>query len=141
MKLPRDPIRLAKLIDDIATVRLTTAYRVRTLLDNSVRRLYAAIVAASPTSFYSRARVVFLAALLLVPVVLSGHTHVGRITHPCSICTVTHHAPIVRAPALPALAAGTAYLAFVAPYRPAGGRVEQARQTGRAPPLGLLTVA
>jgi hypothetical protein len=98
-------------------------------------------VAASPTSFYRRARVVFLAALLLVPVVLSGHTHVGRITHPCSICTITHHAPIVRAPALPVLAAEAACPAFVAPYRPAGGRAEQAPHTGRAPPLGSLTVA
>jgi len=98
-------------------------------------------MAVSSSSLRHRARVVFLAALLLVPVVLSGHTHVGPITHPCSICTITHHAPIVSTPALPALAAGAAYVAFAPPYRSAGGRVDQAPRTGRAPPFILLTVA
>jgi len=86
------------------------------------------------------ASILLLAALLLVPVALSGHTHVGQSTHPCSICAVTHHAPIASSPAPPdvvqalvgVLAAPGSILAPV--------RTDQAPHAGRAPPAFLLTV-
>ena len=81
-----------------------------------------------------------LAALLLVPVFLSGHIHVGPSPHPCSVCAVTHHAPIAGNAALPALRAQ--FACFVATPRPAPAyaRIHQARRTGRAPPSSSFTV-
>jgi hypothetical protein len=43
---------------------------------------------------------VVFALLLLVPVVASAHRHVGHATAPCAACAVTHHTPLVSAPAV-----------------------------------------
>ncbi len=90
--------------------------------------------------FRHRASVLLLAALLFVPLALSGHSHARESTHPCSICAVTHHAPIVGTPALPVLTAELARPLLVAPHACAGTRLDQAPRTGRAPPFGLLAV-
>jgi hypothetical protein len=91
--------------------------------------------------FRHRASVLLLAALLLVPVALSGHNHVGQRTHPCSVCAVTHHAPIVNTPALPAFTAQFASLVSVARSTPAPARTDQSPPTGRAPPSFLTLSA
>src|SRR5882724_9978544 len=88
--------------------------------------------------FRHRASVLLLAALLLVPVALSGHSHARESTHPCSICAVTHHAPIVSAPALQVFTAELARPLIITPRASAGTRLDQAPRTGRAPPFGLL---
>jgi hypothetical protein len=90
--------------------------------------------------FRRRANVVLLAALLLVPIALSGHTHATQSTHPCSVCAVTHHAPIVSTPALPVFAEQAARPLFVATAMPVGARIDHAPRTGRAPPFGLLSL-
>jgi len=90
--------------------------------------------------FRRRASVLLLAALLLVPVVLSGHSHARESTHPCSICAVTHHAPIVSTPALQVFTTELARPLIIAPRVSAGTRLEQAPRTGRAPPLRSLAV-
>jgi hypothetical protein len=86
------------------------------------------------------ASVLLLAALLLVPVALSGHTHVGQATHPCSICAVTHHAPIIGSAAPPDL--GHVLLGVLATpdgtFAPV--RTDLAPHAGRAPPVLLHTV-
>ena len=80
------------------------------------------------SSFDPRKRMLVLAALLMAPLGLGG----------CSAQLAD--LPIVGTPASPALAPGVACVAFVPPSRPAGGRVQQAPRTGRAPPRVLLTV-
>ena len=91
-------------------------------------------MAAVQQGFRRRISVVFLAALLLVPVALSGHTHSGQPLHPCSVCALTHHAPIVVTPVVTLFS--TPFTAHVAtlPCLLAGGRLAQAPRTGRAPP-------
>src|SRR5689334_9846716 len=98
------------------------------------------LMRASQHRLRRRASVLMLAALLLVPIALSGHTHSGPVTHPCSVCAVTHHAPIVSTPALPTLVAALARQLVVAPPTSVGQRVDLAPRTGRAPPPGLLVV-
>jgi hypothetical protein len=84
--------------------------------------------------FRHRASVLLLASLLLVPIALSGHNHVGQRTHPCSVCAVTQHAPIVSTPALPAFTAQFASLVSAPRSAPAPARTDQSPPTGRAPP-------
>lgn len=86
------------------------------------------------------ASVLFLAALLLVPVALSGHTHVGQSTHPCSICSVTHHAPIVGSPAPPELGHTLVALLVAPGVALAPVRTDLAVHAGRAPPVLPRTV-
>src|SRR5437762_3346532 len=80
--------------------------------------------------FRARASVVLLAALLLVPVALSGHKHVGQRTHPCSICAVTQHAPIASTPALPQSASLLASLSSTPPAALASARTDQPPRAG-----------
>jgi hypothetical protein len=91
--------------------------------------------------FRHRASVLLLASLLLVPVALSGHNHVGQSTHPCSICAVTHHAPIVHTPTPPAFTARFTSLVSVPRPAPAPARTDQSPPTGRAPPSFLTLSA
>jgi hypothetical protein len=85
--------------------------------------------------------VLLLVALLLVPVALSGHAHAGPVTHPCSICAVTHHAPIVNTPAMPPLATQVVVRLWTPPSAPARVSLDRAPRTGRAPPLAVTVVA
>jgi hypothetical protein len=94
-------------------------------------------MAALQHRFRHRASVLLLASLLLVPVALSGHHHLGQSTHPCSICAVTHHAPIVSTPALRVFTAQfTGRVSALRPA-PAPARSDQSTPTGRAPPSVL----
>ncbi len=86
------------------------------------------------------AAILLLAALLLVPVALSGHTHVGQGAHPCSICAVTHHAPIVNTPAPPDLVRPFVGLLSAPGVALAPVRSDQTPHAGRAPPAPLVTV-
>ena len=86
------------------------------------------------------ASVLLLAALMLVPVALSGHTHVGQATHPCSICAITHHAPLVVSPAPPDVAEAPVALLAAPDATLAPVRIDQAPHAGRAPPATLLSV-
>ena len=81
--------------------------------------------------------VLVLAALLFVPIALSGHTHVGQSAHPCSICAVTHHAPIIVAAAPPDF--GHVLLGVLAApgARIASARTDLVPHAGRAPPVLL----
>jgi hypothetical protein len=87
-----------------------------------------------------RASVLLLAALLLVPIALSGHNHVSEGTRPCSICAVTHHAPAVSAPAAPQFASRFTVLLPAMRTTLAPSRTDQAPRAGRAPPADLVTV-
>ena len=75
-----------------------------------------------------------LALLLLVPVVASGHRHTGGSTAPCAACAVTHHTPVVSAPAvaLPTAARMVVGVELAAATAPAAPSVRHA--TGRGPP-------
>jgi hypothetical protein len=86
------------------------------------------------------ASVLLLVALLLVPVALSGHTHVGQSTHPCSICALTHHAPILGSVAPPDLGHALVVVLAAAGAALAPVRTDVAVHAGRGPPLTLLTV-
>ena len=77
----------------------------------------------------------FLAALLLLPLLESGHNHVDRdLAKPCAICVVTHHSPVTTAPVIvtvaPVALAAVAIFATVA--SPVLGH--HSPQSGRAPP-------
>jgi len=95
---------------------------------------------SSQQRYRYRVRVLLLAALLLVPIALSGHTHLGPGTHPCSLCAVAHHAPIVRTTAPLVFAATFSGLVRTPRTAPARTRTDQAPPTGRAPPSNSRTV-
>ena len=84
--------------------------------------------------------VLVLVALLLVPVALSGHWHTGSAPHPCSVCAVAHHTPIVAPPVAPTFITQFACVLSVPPAPARIARVDRAPRTGRAPPSPLLTV-
>jgi hypothetical protein len=80
----------------------------------------------------------FFAALVLVPLLESGHTHAnGDLAKPCAVCVMAHHSPAAQAQIV--LAAALTHLAplaistVVAP--PA--RCDHSPQSGRAPPFAL----
>ena len=84
------------------------------------------------------ASVFFLAALLLVPVLESGHSHVnGDLAKPCATCVVTHHSPVASAAIV--AAAAPVMLAAVAIFTTASSPVfrHHSPQSGRAPPLSF----
>jgi hypothetical protein len=79
--------------------------------------------------------VVFLAALVLVPLVESGHSHGDRdATRPCAVCVVAHHAPA----ATTSIAVQTVALAAAAPavrsIVTVPAPVDRSPHSGRAPP-------
>jgi hypothetical protein len=87
-------------------------------------------------SINRRASVLMLALLLLVPVALSGHGHAGRQTtsDPCAACAVAHHAPVLHAAPLPALAIAFSCFVTLAASVVAPPRNDVAPHAGRAPP-------
>jgi len=83
--------------------------------------------------------VLFLAALLLVPLAARAHTHSnGRTSGTCATCIAAHHAPSVASTALAALPIlGAAPARFDAP--PAVTEPQRrSPRTGRAPPPSAL---
>jgi hypothetical protein len=79
-----------------------------------------------------------LAALLLVPVLASGHHHAAHPAVPCATCAVTQHTPVVSAPAVATPSAAPVVVALV-PVA-VSAPVEPARRRGisRGPPAPLL---
>ena len=78
---------------------------------------------------------VFFTAMLLVPLLESGHNHVDRdLAKPCATCVATHHSPALQAPVVSleaplALAAVAISTTFASPIRG-----HHSPQSGRAPP-------
>lgn len=84
---------------------------------------------------------VFFAALLLIPLLESGHSHADRdLAKPCTICVVAHHAPAAASPvvamAMPVGRATHAVVALVA----APASSDHSPISGRAPPRLLSVV-
>jgi hypothetical protein len=82
-----------------------------------------------------------LVALLLVPVVASGHHHAAHQTAPCATCALTYHTPAVvagtiAAPAATELVVGMAPAAASRPAEPS-----RRLPTGRGPPAVVSRVA
>ena len=80
---------------------------------------------------------IVLIALLLVPVVVSGHHHAGRTQGPCAACVATHHTPAVGAPAVIAPETAPLVVGFDAPSPAVPTASEGRRATGRGPPVLL----
>jgi len=81
---------------------------------------------------------VLLVALLLVPVLATGHRHPGNTTAPCAACVVTQHTPVVS-PALFFLPTATLVVLGVEPVESAAPAEPAVRHaTSRGPPA-LLT--
>src|SRR5207249_4451659 len=83
--------------------------------------------------------VLFLAALLLVPLAARAHTHSnGRTSGTCATCIAAHHAPSVASTAPTALPTlGAAPARFGAPPTVTEPQRRSPR-TGRAPPRSSL---
>jgi hypothetical protein len=80
----------------------------------------------------------FLAALLLVPIVASGHDHAAHPSaRPCAVCAVTQHAPVASAPAAPAAATSPLVLTVDAQRVLAPDAPRARRATERGPPALL----
>jgi hypothetical protein len=81
------------------------------------------------------------AALLLVPLVESGHSHANRdLARPCAACVIAHHSPAVTAPIvavapIAAYAPVAVFASLVAPLRR-----DHSPQSGRAPPRSAHSV-
>jgi hypothetical protein len=90
----------------------------------------------SRNSIGRRTSVLLLLLLMLVPVALSGHGHAARRTasDPCAACAVAHHAPVLHAAPLPALAIAFSCLVTLAASVVAPPRNDVAPHAGRAPP-------
>ena len=87
-----------------------------------------------------RAGILFLLALLFIPVVLRGHQHANHMAnaHPCAVCVVAKHSPVVGTPVFAALT--PLFQSVAAPparaARPAW--IERLAATGRGPPRPAL---
>ena len=84
------------------------------------------------------ASVVFLVALLLVPLLESGHSHAKNdLAKPCAVCVAAHHSPATTAPIV-ALAASIAVAAItVLASISAPVQRYHSPQSGRAPPASF----
>ena len=84
-----------------------------------------------------RVRSVVLAALLLVPLVASGHHHAADAPSagPCALCLATHHAP--AAVGAPPVAPTPLMRQFAAVSKPIAAPVHRVPSpiAGRAPPV------
>jgi hypothetical protein len=81
------------------------------------------------------ASVVFLAALLLVPLLESGHSHAkSDLARPCPVCVAAHHSPATTAPvvSVAAFVKVAAVADFASVSVPA--RRDRSPHCGRAPP-------
>lgn len=78
---------------------------------------------------------IFFAALLLVPLVERGHSHVDRdLAKPCAVCVVAHHSPAATALVVAfVVASALAFVAFVFAVAAPSGRTHSPA-TSRAPP-------
>jgi len=75
------------------------------------------------------------AALLLVPLVESGHSHAHRdLARPCATCVATHHSPAAIAPVVAIAAPITHASAAVCSPIVAPVRRDHSPRSGRAPP-------
>jgi hypothetical protein len=82
-----------------------------------------------------RLRPLLLAALLLVPIVASGHDHAAHPSaRPCAVCAVTQHAPVASAPVAPVAAALPLVLSVDAQAVLAPEAPNARRATERGPP-------
>jgi len=76
-------------------------------------------------------------ALLLLPLVLSGHGHQAgqrSASDTCATCAVTHFSPVTTAPPLPQLSPQATALAPSVQMLAAPPRLCHSRPSGRAPP-------
>jgi hypothetical protein len=74
-------------------------------------------------------------ALLVVPVVASGHTHRGLdAARSCATCVAAHHSPAIAVPAICAPASVLAAPALSLPSRVARAHPHRSPRAGRAPP-------
>jgi hypothetical protein len=75
------------------------------------------------------------AALLLVPLAESGHSHANRdLARPCATCVATHHSPAAIAPVVAVAAPITRASAAAFSPTVAPARRDHSPQCGRAPP-------
>jgi len=75
------------------------------------------------------------AALLLVPLVESGHSHASRdLARPCATCVVAHHSPAVTAPVIAVAATAASVPVAICAAIVAPSRRDHSPQSGRAPP-------
>ena len=78
---------------------------------------------------------IVFAALLLVPLLESGHNHAARdLAKPCAVCVVTHHTPVSAAPVVLIAAPSPVTAVANIPTLVAPVRVAHSPQSGRAPP-------
>jgi hypothetical protein len=76
-------------------------------------------------------------ALLLVPLILSGHVHENGAALPpdaCAVCAATHHSPGASTPVLPPLAPAFGVITVELPRVVAPSDVRRTAERGRAPP-------
>jgi hypothetical protein len=84
-------------------------------------------------------RAAAFAALLLVPVVESGHRHATDAPNvPCSVCVVVHHAPIAFATVVAVAATEVSLFSALVSITRAPAAVERRTVCGRAPPSSSL---
>ena len=80
---------------------------------------------------------ILLVALLLVPVLATGHRHAAHAAAPCAACVVTQHTPVVS-PALLSVPAATLVVVGVEPIESAAPAEPVVRHaTTRGPPTFL----
>lgn len=81
---------------------------------------------------------VFFAALLLVPLVESGHSHArSDLAKPCVVCVAAHHTPAATTPTLSVVAPIAFAAVAVFPSISAPLRRDHSPQSGRAPPASF----
>lgn len=80
----------------------------------------------------------FIIALTVVPLALSGHQHTTTEASPCAACVATHHAPAANLAPLPRIAPTLYSFPLAATQVAAPVHVFRPFKTGRAPPV-LLT--
>ena len=82
----------------------------------------------------------FVIALTLAPIALSGHHHTtfeGGASSRCAMCVATHHAPAVHLPLLPRIVPILHGFQLPASHVVAPAQVFRPFTTGRAPPVSF----
>jgi hypothetical protein len=91
---------------------------------------------------FSRGAHLLVAALLLVPLLLSGHQHhpAQRVTSsPCATCVLTHFSPTATAPVTPQVAPRVEIIAVAFEGFVAQVHAYRSPKAGRAPPPSSST--